>query len=806
MKLRDYQERARAKLHRRWNQGAKSLLAVGPTGSGKTRLGAVTVRDMGRVLWVAHRRELVSQARRALATEVGAENVGVLMAGEEELPGARFQVASIETVFARSNAPDRVDVIVLDEAHHFVADSYRTLLDLYPRSRVLGLTATPERYDGRPLGDIFEQLVVAAQYSELLEQGHLVPVDVIRPTEYLGNDIVMDPLEAWDQYVLRRRNRRTFAFFGRVEEAERAAQRWKVRGVRAEVIETRTGKTWRDDAIELFGAGRLDVLANVYCLDSETELLTPRGWVRHNEISSEDHVAQWESGRVEFVLPSRIIRRERQPSERMVVLDSKRRSIRVTEGHRMLYRTSRSGAFKFAEVSKCVGRNLELPISGLLAKAPLLGLAIEQEPARDLVKAVASNAYAMRRRRGLSLKESRRIAEQRLLERGALRRKEPEELSEAECSVIGFWLGDGSVNRLRRGGVEYTLVQRTSDQGVCDWIDRTLSESGIHFLRRDNYAGLNSTRWSLPRGTGMGPQARPGVFGIEPYLIKGGTPLFWRLNKRQFDALLHGFWMAEGNHGASGDPTKKRGLWVVNTDKRVMDLLQALASCHGYRTNLFLNRKAQGNSSDLYWMTFRENECSHRCSKAGAVLEFEDKPWSKEIVWCVTVPSGALVTRRRGTVTVVGNCLTEGVDVPEAGVAVSCRSFRFSGAMIQAFGRVLRSAPGKRRALILDLTGATHVHGLPTEDRDYSLEGRAIAPHPAKMHPNAKAYVYSQEIVGGSLEVATLDDDPDEELSGLPVSPAKRAPVSADKLRAVRRKHGLRQAESVLDYRDKLGE
>lgn len=415
MKLRDYQERARAKLHRRWNQGAKSLLAVGPTGSGKTRLGAVTVRDMGRVLWVAHRRELVSQARRALATEVGAENVGVLMAGEEELPGARFQVASIETVFARSNAPDRVDVIVLDEAHHFVADSYRTLLDLYPRSRVLGLTATPERYDGRPLGDIFEQLVVAAQYSELLEQGHLVPVDVIRPTEYLGNDIVMDPLEAWDQYVLRRRNRRTFAFFGRVEEAERAAQRWKVRGVRAEVIEAKTGKTWRDDAIELFGAGRLDVLANVYAL-------------------------------------------------------------------------------------------------------------------------------------------------------------------------------------------------------------------------------------------------------------------------------------------------------------------------------------------------------------------------------------------------------TEGVDVPEAGVAVSCRSFRFSGAMIQAFGRVLRSAPGKRRALILDLTGATHVHGLPTEDRDYSLEGRAIAPHPAKMHPNAKAYVYSQEIVGGSLEVATLDDDPDEELSGLPVSPAKRAPVSADKLRAVRRKHGLRQAESVLDYRDKLGE
>jgi DNA repair protein RadD len=169
LKLRDYEQDWLARVSR---SQSKRLLVVGPTGSGKTVVAAQVIRAAvalnKRVLFVAHRRELVIQAQERLKA-AGVE-CGVITGGIEPSPGERVQVATIQSVL--SDLPP-ADLIVIDEAHHAPADSYRELLNHYPNALVHGLTATPFRMDGRPLDELFDEIVPSALPSQLIEAGWL---------------------------------------------------------------------------------------------------------------------------------------------------------------------------------------------------------------------------------------------------------------------------------------------------------------------------------------------------------------------------------------------------------------------------------------------------------------------------------------------------------------------------------------------------------------------------------------------------------------------------------------------------------
>lgn len=160
----------------------RSTLFVCPTGGGKTFVASTYVErhvPAAPVIWLAHREELVDQGIADLSEVVG-EFVAKEKADARAL-GGRLVVASVQTLKG-----DRLDdfkaryarpaLIVVDEAHHAVAPSYRKILDAFPDAKVLGLTATPDRADERAMGQVFDSVAFVYEILDAINDGYLCPV------------------------------------------------------------------------------------------------------------------------------------------------------------------------------------------------------------------------------------------------------------------------------------------------------------------------------------------------------------------------------------------------------------------------------------------------------------------------------------------------------------------------------------------------------------------------------------------------------------------------------------------------------
>lgn len=189
IKLRDYQLAAMEDARQAFGYGNRRIVLVAPTGSGKTVVAAGLTRSAvekeKRVLFLAHRRELVKQCEKKLL-DFGVDN-GVIMAGEDVQYDYEVQVASIDTLRARALRSDRIplppaDLIIIDEAHRSLAPTYLELMKEYPRAAIIGLTATPVRGDGSGLGHIYDAMVQCPSVRELTEMGFLVPARYFAPT------------------------------------------------------------------------------------------------------------------------------------------------------------------------------------------------------------------------------------------------------------------------------------------------------------------------------------------------------------------------------------------------------------------------------------------------------------------------------------------------------------------------------------------------------------------------------------------------------------------------------------------------
>lgn len=247
---------------------SRRVCVVAPTGWGKTVLAsALCERAIGsskpmRVLFLAHRKELIHQAASRLRSGLP-QLVGEIHPTAPDCPSCPVQVASIQTLLARDKRPP-AELVIWDECHHVPSDTYTQLLSCYPSAFVVGLTATPERSDGRPLGDMFAEMVVATKYSELIAAGHLVDCKVYQPSELLGtNEVAQDPVKAYRELA---DGRLSFAFAPRIERCEELAEQFRDVGIESGVVSAGMAAGDREQMLRRFRRGEIRILWSVYAL------------------------------------------------------------------------------------------------------------------------------------------------------------------------------------------------------------------------------------------------------------------------------------------------------------------------------------------------------------------------------------------------------------------------------------------------------------------------------------------------------------------------------------------------------------
>jgi len=177
VELRIYQKEMVAEARQTLAGGRKRVLLQAPTGAGKTIVFAhiahrVAQRDK-RVVILVHRAELVRQTVDKLRL-YGVEP-DLITAGTRDVARGHVAVASVQTLVRRLHQyqADYWDLIVVDEAHHAVAGTWAKVLAAHPKAYVLGVTATPERLDGRGLGEAFDELVTGPAVRALIGGGWL---------------------------------------------------------------------------------------------------------------------------------------------------------------------------------------------------------------------------------------------------------------------------------------------------------------------------------------------------------------------------------------------------------------------------------------------------------------------------------------------------------------------------------------------------------------------------------------------------------------------------------------------------------
>jgi superfamily II DNA or RNA helicase len=160
----------------------KSLLVVMPTGMGKTVFfSLLAASQQRRVLVVAHRDELIRQAADKLKS-ICMETVGIEKA-EETSDGERLIVTSVQTMSKTRRhsklSPSEFDLVIIDEAHHALGNTYRTVVDHFmsnPDCRLVGVTATPKRHDQQAMGQIFDDVSYEYSIENAVGDGWLVPI------------------------------------------------------------------------------------------------------------------------------------------------------------------------------------------------------------------------------------------------------------------------------------------------------------------------------------------------------------------------------------------------------------------------------------------------------------------------------------------------------------------------------------------------------------------------------------------------------------------------------------------------------
>lgn len=294
MQLRSYQIKAIDSLRYSFNtKGKKSPLLVMPTGAGKTVVFAAISKAISQneknVLILVHRRELIDQASKKL------KNIGVnhgVIASKYKSSQNNIQIASVQTLVRRLVTNTfNPHYIIIDEAHHAAAGSWKKIIEHFKDAYKIGCTATPIRLDGRGLADYFDDLVKGPGVAKLIKDKYLAPYKVFAPPlkinldkiKTLGGDYQKKELEkqidtvdiigdAVQQYKKHADGLPAIAFCISIKHATDVCNKFKDAGYKAAIVHGEMKVDDRDEAIKGLGNGNIQILTSVDVISEGTDV------------------------------------------------------------------------------------------------------------------------------------------------------------------------------------------------------------------------------------------------------------------------------------------------------------------------------------------------------------------------------------------------------------------------------------------------------------------------------------------------------------------------------------------------------
>jgi len=635
------------------------------------------VRDGERVLILAHRGELLEQAADKLSQATG---LGCAVEKAEDTclnSWYRVVVGSVQSLMREKRLnqfpSDYFNTIIVDETHHCLADSYQKVLRYFQESKVLGVTATPDRSDLRNLGQYFETLAYEYTLPRAIREGYLCPIKAqtiplkldlsgvgVQAGDFKVGDLgtALDPYlyQIADEMTKYCMDRKTLVFLPLIKTSQKFRDILCERGFDAAEVNGESQD--REQILEDFEGNKYNVLCNsmlltegwdcppvdcivvlrptkirpLYCLDTETEILTKDGWKKNVSVGEEVAAFDIKTNKIYYVPALSTIRRQLEPDEYFCSINSPTVDIRVTNKHRMIYDNKRKTGWKYKTADELADltSGSYIPISGYgdFSGVPL---------------------------------------------------------TDDELRFIGWVMTDGSINS---GNGQITITQG-EHQPWLEEIEKCIKGCGFKYNRfnrkRDSQYNSNSScvAWTISKGKPRGTDKHlRGWSDLEPYLSKDIHPNLFNMTEQQFDVMLHAIHLGDGSKQKNQSWTRRS--YHINTgNKTFAERLQIMAIMRGYKANIseqFYNR------NPLYLAHLKKKQMANIAQSYDSRPVWQKEKYTPEECWCVENELGTIVTRRNGKVAIVGNC--------------------------QMIGRGTRLHPGKDHLLLLDFLWHTERHEL----------------------------------------------------------------------------------------------
>lgn len=283
MKLRPYQINLIQRCFQAWQKGHQSPLLQLPTGGGKTAIASSIANEFIRsdcqVLALVHRQELLHQAAAKLHEVCGVE-VGLVKAGCAETPLAPIQVASVQSLGRRQLAINP-SLLWTDECHHATSQTYLSVYERWPQAYHLGVSATPQRLDGKGLHAVFDVLIPGPSVRSLIDDGYLSEYKLFAAHNQIDTsgvrskggdfqlgqlsraamdaDIMGEIYSAWSDYAP---GKRTVCFCVDVEHSQAICSIYQQQGISAAHLDGTTPTQERRAILKAFANGEITVLTN----------------------------------------------------------------------------------------------------------------------------------------------------------------------------------------------------------------------------------------------------------------------------------------------------------------------------------------------------------------------------------------------------------------------------------------------------------------------------------------------------------------------------------------------------------------